>query len=86
MIENSYYHSIKHYQKEKAREFKYEVVDLDEWFIKDSEKNNSNFEFIDNGHWNKRAHKIPFNGLSSSTLFSNFVEDKKLYNQITYTK
>jgi len=75
-IKNSYYYKIKKYFKERAKVYEYEIVDLDEWFTKDFEKYNLKFEFPDDGHWNKRGHKVASKALFSSQLISNFSQNK----------
>ncbi|MDB9854212.1 hypothetical protein OAC91_03150 [Candidatus Marinimicrobia bacterium] len=75
-IKNSYYYKIKKYFKERAKVYEYEIVDLDEWFTKDFEKYNLKFEFPDDGHWNKRGHKVAPKALFSSQLISNFSQNK----------
>jgi len=69
-FEKSYFNIMRDYFLSSARERSYETIDMQDVFLRDYRANGKRFEFDDDGHWNAYAHKLVFEEIQDSAVFS----------------
>jgi hypothetical protein len=71
-VRGTYYDAMRRYFMERAREKGYPLLDLQPVFVDDYRHHQKRFEFLHDGHWNERGHRIFYQAVFDSGFVDDF--------------